>query len=30
VRETIERLGLDPADLFARPARRRGSRQDED
>jgi GntR family transcriptional regulator len=27
---TIERLGLDPDDLFARPARRRAWRQDED
>lgn len=29
VRATIDRLGLDAADLFARPTRRRGSRKDE-
>jgi GntR family transcriptional regulator len=30
VRETIDRLGLDAAELLARPARRRGGRKDED
>jgi GntR family transcriptional regulator len=30
VRETIDRLGLDAADLLARPARRRNARKDED
>ena len=30
VRATIDRLGLDAADLLARPARRRGARKDED
>lgn len=30
VRETIDRLGLDAADLLARPARRRSARKDED
>ena len=29
VRETIDRLGLDAADLLARPPRKRGARKDE-